>query len=223
MGGFVKNIFYDDNGNSIDIGIRDLLKKGIGTKVYNTSDNECLKIFTNSFDDLDMFKTLSELDVNNFYKITKLLFDKDKKFIAYTAKFYQKEDIDILTMPIDYTVENMKRLYIVSDMLSDNKIEIEDLHHENVILNSKDIIIIDADRYVSNVDKDCHEYNRRCINSLFTLLYMVAPSVNFLAGEQNSAYVNKNIRRIFFSENTPDVVYKKLSKYKRPIDYLRDK
>ena len=158
MGGFVKNIFYDENGNSIDIGIRDLLKKGIGTSVYKTSDNECLKIFTNPFDDLDMFKTLSELDVDNFYRITKLLFDKDKKFIAYTAKFYQKEDVDILTMPIDYTVENMKRLYIVSDMLSDNKIEIEDLHHENVILNSKDIIIIDADRYVTNVGKVCLLY-----------------------------------------------------------------
>ena len=166
IGGFVKKIFYDENGNSIDIGVRDLLKKGIGTKVYKTSDSECLKIFTNPFDDLDMFKTLAKLDVDNFYKITKLLYDKDNNFIAYTAKFYQKEDIDILTMPIDYTIENMKRLYIVSDMLSDNKIEIEDLHHENVILNSKDIIIIDADRYVSNIGEDCREYNRRCINSL---------------------------------------------------------
>lgn len=221
MGGFVQKIFYDENGNNINVSVLELLKKGLGTTVYKTNDNECLKIFTHPGDDLEMFKRFSELDLDNFYKITKLLYDKKDRFMAYTAKFYDKEDIDILTMPIDYTIENMEKLYEVSDILSNNKIRIEDLHHENVILTSNDIIIIDADKYVYDEEQNCYDYNRRYINSLFTLLYMTAPSINFLTSNQDYLETVRPIRALFFSENTPEVVSKKLCKYKRPFDYLK--
>lgn len=218
----MEKIFYDEKGTIQKIKIDKLLKKGLDTETYKTTGNECLKVFRNLYEDEMLFKILSKLDLNNFYKINKLLYDKDNNFMAYTARFYKKEDIDILTMPVDYTIENMNRLYKVSSILSSNNIRIEDLHHKNVILDNNNITIIDADRYIYDPNNEHKDYNKRFINTLFVLLYMTSSEINQLATNQNYYDMVTSIRQLFAKDNNPDIVSKKLVKYKYPIDYLKN-
>lgn len=217
----MEKLFYDRNGKIQKIKTEMLLKKGMDTSTYKTVNGECLKVFTLPCADEDMFQVLSKITMAGFYQITELLYNEKSEFIAYKTKFYPEEEIDILTMPVDYTIANMRRLYKVSDVLSANGVTIEDLHHKNVILTSSDMIIIDADRYTYNPNTNPQELNRRFINTLFVLLYMTSPSINYLSSSQGYYAISETIRKLFIRDNTPDIVHKKLVRHKYPIDYLK--
>jgi len=149
-----------------------------------------------------------------------LLYNSNGEFMAYKTMFYDKKDIDILTMPVEYTIENMRRLYRVSDVLGDNNIRIEDLHNQNVILTEDGIIIIDADRYTYDPSINPNDYNKRFVNTVFTLLYMDSPSVKLLTEDYNYQDISNSMQQLLLRSN-PEQVGKKLVRYKRPIDYIK--
>ena len=62
-------------------------------------------------------------------------------------KYYDSEDIDVLTMPMSYILDNFYDLFESVTKLSDKNILIQDLHDGNVITNKNQIIVIDADMY----------------------------------------------------------------------------
>ena len=139
---------YDIDNKKYLFDVKKPIDRGHTGLVYKIDDDTCLK-YTTSYR-LHQWYTLSklmELNLDNFYKIYKILFDSNGDYSGYLMKYYQNELIDILTMPTEYTLDNFYRLSNTVNKISNNEIVMYDLHDGNVIMNKNDIIIIDADFY----------------------------------------------------------------------------
>lgn len=99
---------------------------------------------------LNILQKLSKLDFNNIYKILNFYFGKDGKFKGYSSKYYQNNpNIDILTMPKDYFLDNYHLLVEDFYKLHQHDIKPMDVGYRNVIINSEKIIVVDADFYLN--------------------------------------------------------------------------
>ena len=122
---------------------RGIIKHGLYGIVYKIGKDKCLKYITNdSKSNPEVIEEIMKLDLESFYKIYKLLYDRDGYFSGYTMKYYYSEDIDILIMPTDYTLDNFARIERDVKKISEKNILVDDLHIENVILNRNEFIII---------------------------------------------------------------------------------
>ena len=219
-------IFYDKDGNIYRFKLKERIGSGNEGKVYKVDKDSCIKLFRspryNHGGTEKILRIISELDLENLYQIRTLLYDSMGALIGYTMTCYPEEKIDILTMPIEYTIDNMMRLYQVADALGNKNIRMHDLLPVNSILTGERIIIIDADSYFlenfasSNFNK---HINRHTINYLFNDLYKrhlkLYHSVSDYTPQETGA-----IKELFL-HNNPEVVHKKLCRYKRPIDYVK--
>ena len=197
------------------------------TNVYKISNNTCLKI-NKSADgiDLETLMLLKSLNLKNFYEIYDLYYNQKGKPKAYTMKYYENEEIDILTEESPYTINNLYSLLSSVNILNKNNILISDTHSENVILNKEKIIIIDADLYRINrfFQKSSLEFrNVDALRCLFESLY-----INALKKYHSEIYneltieIIKNLFQLYSSSQVRDT-FGTLSIYKYPIDYIRSK
>lgn len=95
----------------------------------------------------DIFNYFKGLDDPNFCKLYDLLYDKDKKIIAYTMKYYRSAIDNILSMPVDYLVDNFSAIYDAMDKLAKDLVLVVDLHNRNMILTDDNIVLVDFDKY----------------------------------------------------------------------------
>lgn len=143
------------------------------------------------------------------------------KIDAYTAKYYEKEDINILHLPTDYLLDNFRELENLFFTFSDNAILTEDLHSKNVIFTSQRIILIDPDCFRLYKDNDLRIRNKFRLVSLYRAILD-----NMLFLEQCTYGECSNFMgRLFDFEvkETTDVTYeisKILKHTKKPIEYI---
>ena len=221
---------YDKSNNKICINNLEYLNDGCNGNIYKLSDYECLKFFKSKdiSCDLEVIKKIKDMQLDNFYEIRIPLFNKDKKFVGYIMKYYENLEIDILTMPVEYTLNNLISIYNSIIKLTDNNILIDDLDSYNIIFNRDKIIIIDCDKYTFN-DGDNYtlKYNNiKCLEKLFVDLYFDS-LFKYHKNEDSSDCIPK-IYRLFrfrsYDENKRlDNTCKRLIKYKYPIDLIREK
>ena len=209
-------IYYKENGDKVNI------KKGtsLGRSVYKIDDDKCIKIGIDPRNvSLNTLKLIRELDLKGIYKIYDILFDKDNNFTAYTCKMYQKEMIDLYLMPSEYIIENYLRLKKAIEELTNNKIFVVDLHDENVIVNSREMIIIDTDLYVISEyikSNKLEEYNYKALRELFIKLF----EVSYCRYHHIDRLLwKKDIGGLFKEEDDNEIV-KTLTRCKYPIDYV---
>lgn len=193
--------------------------------VYKLTDDICIKIYKKSGEiDKEVLELIKELNLRNFYQIYDLLFDKKGLLKAYTMKYYKQEEIDILTMPILYTLNNLFNLLSSVDTLSKNNISICDLHTGNMILGDTNITIIDTDLYTFNKFYTMDKLEYKNIDSLaylFQEIYLEALiTYHPKLYTKESIEIIKNLFQIqnkFRCEKT----FMLLEQYDYPIDYIK--
>ncbi len=220
---------YDCNGKRIKYDTTDKLGEGlIYSDVYKISDEVCLKVFKTISDDInfDVLSLIKDLELSHFYIIYDFLFNKTGKFNGYTMKYYPGKTIDILTMPTSYTLDNFSSIYNSILKLTDNGIVVSDLHSGNVITDENNITVIDADLYykLCFIDKIKLQYkNISALIYLFKDLYFESLDEFHKDCDVNACV--STIRNLFEPMNALNIdkVYKKLTRYKYPIDYIKSR
>lgn len=222
----MKQEFYNQDGKKVCYSCDKLIGKGAQGKIYKIDNDKCLKHYYTGSScfryDVDIFNKIMELDLDNFYKIYELLFEVNGLFKGYVMKYYEKNKIDILTMPVDYTIDNFLKLYDSVKKLSDASILVNDLGIGNVILNDKYITVIDVDLYsfkYSILNSEIFDVNSYILYKLFISLYWNSYCKHHLSLEYE--YDRDMIKNLFMFDEDKESVCRKLSRYKYPIDYLR--
>lgn len=224
-------IAYTEDKKRYNLDTDNFIDEGEYGRVYLTSDNKCLKIFKQSISrkdkmsfDEDVFNIIRELKPKNIYTLGDLYYNKSlTRILGYLSEYYSKEDINILTMPVDYTFDNLCSLYDSFVLLSEYNIRISDTCTQNVILNNNGITIIDTDFYYIDANSNklaIKKSNIYDLGELFSWIYM--NSLKETDFNKRSAMIDK-IEKLFIPIGTFGVepVIKKLIKYKYPIDYLQ--
>ena len=223
-------IAYTEDKKRYNLDTDNFIDEGEYGRVYLTSNNKCLKIFKQSISrkdkmsfDEDVFNIIRKLKPKNIYTLGDLYYNKSlTRIVGYLSEYYSKEDINILTMPVDYTFDNLCSLYDSFVLLSEYNIRISDTCPQNVILNNNGITIVDTDFYYidTNSNKSAiKKSNIYDLGELFAWIYM--RSLEEIDFDKRSEMIAK-IERLFMPIDTFGVepVIKKLAKYKYPIDYL---
>lgn len=226
-------IAYTEDKKSHHLNTDNFIGSGDFGKTFLTSDNKCLKVFDrypirkedNAIFNEDVFNIIKKIKPQNFYTLYELYFNRTlTKIVAYLSKYYPKEDINILTMPVDYTFDNLYALYRSFSLLAEHNICVCDTSDSNVILSSNTITVIDTDMYYISKSEEQHvlENNMYNLGDLFTWLYV--NSLTEIDAKKRVQMVAK-IRDLFIPVGTLGIepVIKKLIKYKYPIDYLQKK
>lgn len=155
--------YYNKDGKEISFTTTSKINNvGCFGNIYKVSedDNICLKEIKDIdpstltiFDSLptviceDIFNYFRNFNDPNFCKLYDLLYNKDKKVVAYTMKYYKSAIDNILSMPVDYLVENFSAIYDAMDRLAKDLVLVVDLHNRNMILTSDNIVVVDFDKY----------------------------------------------------------------------------
>ncbi len=216
----IKFNFYDENGEkNINYTVDKSINGGNCGRIFKLDENTLLKYFIRGEYDEAAFKTIMNMNLDNFYKIYKLLYNSEGKFVGYTMKSYKDENIDILTMPTDYTLDNLIKLSNSVKRLSDNNILINDMREGNSVMDSNNITIIDIDLYkkVNNIDiYDLSNLNKKYLFHLFAGLYFKSLCTYHDAFKSDNLVIDS----LFNGENDTSDICKRLVKYKYPIDYI---
>lgn len=223
-------ILYTNKLDKIEVDKNIILGSGSYGTAYK-HNNKVIKLWNTPYSqDYKNFEILKELSLPNFYKLETLLYRtkesalKQNNPYGYTYKYLEEEDIDILTLPTNYTLDNLYNLYTTIQILTKYNIRNIDLIAENVILNSKIITIIDAELYTKEHNcspKELLKRNTYDLESLFFDLYkrsLIQYHSYLLSKELNILLYNLFIIHNYKSINN---VEKKLTKYKYPLDYLK--
>lgn len=223
-------ILYNDKRERIIYNSENRIGEGYYGYVYLLSSSLCIKVFKKRKQNYDRetFTLIRDLHLKNFYNIKSLLYTSSGNFGGYTMEYYDKEDINILTMPSDYTLYNLFNIYSSIEELSKLGIFVEDLHTGNVVLNSKDITVIDTDLYHKVDDDKVAIHNCFLVEDLFRDLYLEALNRYCIESNNTTNNINKeyNLFKVddLFLYNRNDgfnKTIKRLCKYKYPIDYIR--
>lgn len=143
--------------------------------------------------------------------------------------YYLPDDIDILTMPIDYILDNFNDLCDLACKLASHSIMMSDTHEDNVILQENRMILIDADRW-ARVDDLYDDYdvklgNHHAIVHLLCRLYYSAltklgkvSESSYYPSDNDYNMVLRQLENISIEE-----LLKEHQEFKYPIDYIEAK
>lgn len=215
---------YDEDGNAVVVRRIGFVGSGMYGRVYKTSDLKCLKLYRRGIElDPDTNILIKNLELDNFCKIYKILFDEKGRYKGNLMEYYQKEKVDVLTLSSEYLLDNLRGLATSVLKLLDNKVFISDMNIENVIVNSNEIRVIDTDLYVRREEyKDdvLYRYGISALQGLMLSIYL-----DSLRKYHNSSRIVDDemaIKNLFDNPFNVTEVSKKLVRCKYPIDYVKN-
>lgn len=180
-------IYRDSNYKKLNINENDLqyIARGSCAKVYLYNDiifkkyNEDIPYFYRM--DLKLFEILKQIKNPHFIELYNIYtrnisfyeYMKTKKDIryfdtlAYTAKYYPDDKVNILFESKDYLLENLYELEKLFNTFSNLGICVNDTKYSNTILNREKIVLIDPDLYYfDNTEEDLKKKNRILLSTL---------------------------------------------------------
>lgn len=228
--------YFTQNGNKIKCDQTKLLGTGTRGRVYLTKNQECVKIWTDTKEEpfeSNLFSELKSLNLPNYYILLSLLFKRKQQInnpnlaVGYLSQYIKSNPIDILTMPVSYTLDNLNGLLKSNEILTQNNIMVDDLRcTKNVILNSNTITAIDIDLYTKNHFlnyRELRDTNILELEELFKGLFLesIRKYHKELENPQTKALIKS--RELFSLDYHNGISHtsKILSKYKYPIDYFK--
>lgn len=240
--------YYNRNSEklNLDIGGLSYLKRGGCGEIFHNDSIIFKRYFSHTGDYyrirpqiFDVLKSLNNphiIEIFDIYRSTNIFFTEPKaknwrqsfRTDAYTAKYYQDDNVNPLLENIDYILDNFREIEKLFDMFADNAIFVDDVKRTNAILSSNAIILIDPDTFhvsekqkefilANNKDELLYLFYDICIYEFEVLLSKEQQKHNFAWEKVDELYTE-----ITVDENT-DVTYeisKKLQHVKRPIDYF---
>ena len=222
--------FYNESNKEIIINLSEDKLIGVGCfgVVYRLNENECFKRFNSkeprgaNYEELVFIRNLN---LKNFYKIYDFVFDNNDILKGYTMKYYNNEKIDILTMPTEYTLDNLYNIYSSVLKITDNNIYLNDMGEHNIIMDNNKITIIDADWYSFNT----FESKKALLYSnIVELRYLFEEIYTNALEEYHDTYIDESsefiISNLFKKINKFTGIEnfcRKLERYKYPIDYIK--
>jgi len=220
-------ILYNEKGKRVSFKTDNRIGGKSYGNIYRISEDECLKVYKSVGSvNKEILEYIRNLHLKNYYEIYNFYNNKQGNFKAHTMRYYESENIDILTMPTEYTLDNLSGILKSVNTLTQNSIQIEDSHTENVIMDSNNITIIDTDLYTFNrffTKEQLQFKNIQKLEYLFSELYVEAIT------DYHSEYKDYKgvllIRELFklYTQREIEKIYSELSKYKYPIDYIKRK
>lgn len=145
---------------------------------------------------------------------------------GYTAKYYQKGNIDILNGCKEYLLWNLFNLEILLNEFTENQIVAHDLSRDNVIYTNDDIVIVDPDLFGEfKVSKEIIKaINRKEL--IYLLESMIIDSFNETDEKKLkkiTKIVEKFLNSIYFDKNVEiaNGLSKKLGKTKTLDEFFR--
>ena len=164
----------------------------------------------------DIFETLRSIDHPCFIHLIDMECDSEK-VLSYRYYYVLNTVRDIVYKSSDYTINNIRKLESLINILSDLRIIIDDTNPGNILFQEDNAVLIDPDYYY--FDRNLSFSDAKSINNKKLVEY-------FFRTFNKSRYVNHQKVRKLFDFNVDygtDIAYElshRLSK-KKPIDYLR--
>lgn len=138
------------------------LSSGECGEVYTNEKNIFKVYFKNTLDefrlDEEIFEFMKQIDSQNLMKIYEIYTKaslknafgsltqySDFQIDAYLAKYYKKDDINVLFKHKDYLLESLKEIEKLFAYFTEYLIFIDDIKFENSICTENEIVIIDPD------------------------------------------------------------------------------
>lgn len=205
-----------------------LIGKGTQARIYKLNDRQCIKIYNKNAYRIspEIFALFKSNSFNGYYQLGDLLYLENTDEIgAYTMTYYPKGKYNILDMPTEYTLFSFSLLYNTIKDVSKMGIQFRDLIPSNVIISDDGIVVIDIDRYRLSKTLNTDYIFSLNVESLFLLFNRL-----YIEGMEEKGYdpfaIIKNydlseyldwLFRFNYS-NPVEVLSKKMSRVKRPID-----
>lgn len=222
---------YNSLGKKIIYNNDETIDSGAYATTYKGQNNLCIKVWNSDglgTLDCNTFKYIKKLNLPNYYYLRSMLYSSRKEAIlrrnpcGYYYPYIKSEDIDILTMPVSYTLDNLDGLFRSICILTSRNIRCIDLQAENVILNKEGITAIDIDLYSRNCELSMDllkKYNFYDLENLFIDLYFDALRRHYLDNDKLFSLLSSLF--MIYDYDGIQGVSKKLKKYKYPIDYIK--
>lgn len=192
------------------------IKKDVFDFLKNTDYSCIIKLYNAYMKTNYSGKSKLLFRINNYSKFT---------IDAYTAKFYEKFDIDPVFISKEYLLESFYKIESFFNFLSKNKIRVYDIKRGNTIFTESGIVLIDPDLYEfiyeSSVEKLLIR-NKLSLNYLFKSLLLEHCSSGNECDRIDRFYAdNFNPNTITASTEVTSNITKILKNVKKPIDIVR--
>lgn len=214
---------YDEKGYRVRIDKGNLIASGSKADIYRIGNGKCIKQFKSSKRkvSVEVLKFFRDEYLNNFLKICDILYDDKDRVRAYTALEYISSEVDLLTLSSDYLIDNLFGMIESIRRISDRLITVMDMNIWNTVVNESEIVVVDIDGYTVLDDYSLrdkiYDFNLDAVRNLFINLYDDSlVRYHSAEGLSSGSMAIDNL----FSLIDKDIVYKKLSRCRYPIDYL---
>ena len=211
-------VYSSDAKYIIETDNYDVFDHGTYSNIYKLDDDTCFKVFKHeNFHKPEPIILLKDLKLKNFYKIIDLLYDRNFIYSGYIMDYHQKDNYDILQYK-ELLVDSVNNINDGINELTKNFIQINDLHIDNVIVNSEGITVIDIDDYKVFKSDNTYINNFRYTQLLKSLLYDNLKRYDITDPMEGYAL----IKRLVNTDNL-DINHfnNTMKRYKKPIDYFQ--
>lgn len=232
--------YYDSERRKLKLDLYKLKRLDVGGCAEIFSDeNIIFKIYFSNVGEKyritpDMFKLLKTIDSPHFIKlydmyidrsIIELLLSRKFRVDAYTAKYYEKENINVLTQPVDYLLDNFRELEVLFDIFTSEHILTDDIKYHNTVLTSNSVTIIDPDCFYFCKGRSEDEISYENKKNLWKLFQSMC------INSYNAKKTRETTLSTIMCKCEPDdnldykdmaaQLSKRLKPYKKTIDYFR--
>lgn len=223
---------YDESGQKIELNDSkvNMVDHGCCGEIYKYKD-DCIKVYyssalLNSKISKKIFHSLKEIDSNYLVNLKKLLYlENSQEFSAYSMKYYQAKELNILDMDTEYTLYIFHEYLKLFNKFSEKKIIADDVKRDNIIYDGANLILIDPDLfYFSNNTEYCKILNYNQLLRLFRSIYLEEVKRILELDYSRNPFIDLGeLFNIKIGSNMDKELSKKLKKYKYPREYFKSR
>lgn len=146
-----------------------ILGNGSFGTVYRFNQDTCFKIMYTTVKNQTVLKLMRTLPLEGIVNIKDFI-DKSGNIVGYTMDLINKEDINLLTVDINYLIQSYLKLKKDIILLSNEHIRAIDLYPRNIIISNNGIRLVDLDLYKFEYSNDLLMNNSWSLKYLFELI-----------------------------------------------------
>ena len=232
--------YYNSNGEKREYTNLKPFDSGDCGQLFSYDNDKLLKIYferTHKDNRIKqyVYEVAKEMNNSHLINISELLYnekpnDLDTQIVqAYTCEYIKKDDVDILTTPTEYLLENIHELDKIFKYFTSKKIVVDDVKPANTILQKDKIVLIDIDcfRKVSYEDYILSYINEQTIPTLLEGIFLECYAKHNIQNIKEASKFEIAIHDLFWyinslpEENRIKTIDELFKKYKYPVDAIK--